>query len=111
MEETKVGDYIRTKQWGIAKVAKINKKGECTHIKNKNDRITHYFEQIGKTSSNIIDLIRCGDYVNGQYAFDVFEKDGQKVVKVYCMKGYICENEIGEIVTKEQFNSIKYEVK
>ena len=57
MEEINVGDFIRTKQWGIVKVAEINEKGKCTHIRNKNNRITHYFEQLGRTSPSIIDVI------------------------------------------------------
>lgn len=111
MEEIKVGDYIRTKQWGIAKVAKIDEKGKCTHIKNKNNRITHYFEQIGRTSPNIIDLIEVGDYVNGykvidvkEFVFTTIEQNGLKTHHKQCVT-------IKSIVTHESFNSIKYEVK
>lgn len=118
MEEIKVGDYIRTKQWGIAKVAKIDEKGKCTHIKNKNNRITHYFEQIGRTSQNIIDLIECGDYVNGYKVrctkyeyFGHFFIDLEEDVNAGSGYGYqLHEKDIKSIVTHEQFNSIKYEV-
>ena len=105
MEEIKVGDYIRTKQWGIAKVAKIDEKGKCTHIKNKNNRITHYFEQLGKTSPNIIDLIEIYDYVNGELVVSVSEES------VEIGEGWHVQvKDIKSIVTHESFNSIKYEV-
>lgn len=111
MEEIKVGDYIRTKQWGIVKVAEINEKGECTHIKNKNNRLTHYFTQIGKPSSSVVELIEVGDIVE---IFDVLHNDivyilNEEMLKT--LKEYI-ENgiQIKSIVTHESFNSIKYEV-
>lgn len=106
MEEIKVGDYIRTKQWGIAKVAKIDEKGKCTHIKNKNNRITHYFEQIGRTSQNIIDLIEVGDYVNGCNVVGI-KNDGVVVSGGF---GEIWLSQIENIVTREQFELAKYEV-
>ena len=115
MEEIKVGDYIRTKQWGIAKVATVDEKGKCTHIKNKNNRITHYFEQLGKPSPNIIDLIEVGDYVNGEKMkeFHIEEnpvtKNKRLVIKHEWLN-VINDFEIKSIVTHEQFNSIKYEV-
>ena len=52
----KVGDYIRTTNWGIARVHKIID-GKCKFIKNRNNRITPYFDKIGEPSPNIIDLI------------------------------------------------------
>ena len=111
MEEIKVGDYIRTKQWGIAKVAKIDEKGKCTYIKNKNNRITHYFEQIGRISPNIIDLIEVGDYVNG-YKVRATYLDGEKhYIKLDVLDDIrVYDMNIKSIVTHEQFNSIKYEV-
>lgn len=63
---------------------------------------------ITKHSKNIIDLIEVGDYVNGKYVFDVFEKDGKKYLKVDCMYGYYSEDEIGEVVTHEQFENMVY---
>jgi hypothetical protein len=110
MEEIKVGDFIRTKQWGIVKVAEINEKGKCTHIKNKNNRITHYFEQLGRTSPNIIDLIEVGDYVNGcRVGVDWLKTE--LIINQYD-EGWksLKDIEIKSIVTHEQFNSIKYEV-
>lgn len=63
-------------------------------------------------SENLIDLIEVGDYVNGKYVYDVFEAvtSGGKLVKVDCMRGYYKPEEIEEIVTHEQFDSMKYVV-
>ena len=72
-----------------------------------------------KVSENIIDLIEVGDYVNGylvkdiDYAFDhvvMNNKNARRVPYIDCNKNnYI--KDIKSIVTKEQFNSVKYEVK
>lgn len=43
-------------------------------------------KDIAKHSTNVIDLLKRGDYVNGKFVWDVFEKDGKKVVKVDCMR-------------------------
>jgi hypothetical protein len=67
-------------------------------------------EEISLHSFSIADLLKRGDYVNGQYVFDVFNSNVGKKIKVYCMRGYLYENEIMEVVTKEQFDFIKYEV-
>ena len=111
-----VGDYIRTKEWGIAKVNRINN-GKVTMIKNKNNRTTHYFTQLKEPSQNIIDLIEEGDYVNGNEIaleapnpdplcdpiYGYFDRYGELV-------GIIENEDIKSIVTKEQFKSVEYEV-
>ena len=58
---------------------------------------------------NIIDLIECGDYVNG-YLVEQIDKDGFIVIH---QGGYTFKspNWIKIIVTKEQFESISYKVK
>ena len=57
-----------------------------------------------KTSYNLIDLIEAGDYVNGVEVIEI------KNNKIY-FNDYLEEPEnIESIVTKEQFNSMKYEV-
>lgn len=73
-------------------------------------------DDILKVSHNIIDLIKIGDYVNG---FKVTGLDYQyttKVHKLSCNNEYgqegilIIPSEIRNVVTKEQFDSITYEV-
>ena len=61
-----------------------------------------------KASYNIIDLIQVGDYVNGWKV--LYWTDGTKVVD----DGYATNLDkisVKSIVTKEQFESMKYEVK
>ena len=113
MEEIKVGNYIRTKQWGIAKINMISN-GKCIQIKNRNNRLTSYFEQIGRTSPNIIDLIEVGDYVNGEKVTNADNYGGIYTIEweygnVYTTE-IINDKFIKSIVTKEQFKNISYEV-
>ena len=105
--------YVRT-IGGIERLKKENDNGwffEKSMI-IKPDNIEKY---IIKASFNIIDLIEVGDYVNGNkiikistdhcgrniliYGYD--DGDRQVVITIY-------EDEIKSIVTKEQFESIKY---
>ncbi len=116
-----VGDYIRTKQWGIAKVNYIYK-GECIEIKNNHNRLTRCFEQIGEPSPNIIDVIEEGDWVNGhkitRVGIDPFNQ--KKILYTddeaigTCADRYLVtfhNEDIKVVITKEQIEKIKYEVK
>ena len=68
-----------------------------------------------KASDSIIDLIEVGDYVNGCYVLD-FEtlQNREKAIIVNSLDSYgwgqgvIPTHEIISIVTKEQFESMKY---
>lgn len=123
--EIKVNEYIRTKRGIIDKAVKIldnyiflkskffiTEYGEsCTFIK-KTDVVKH--------SSNLIDLIQCGDYVNGQevetvygYNEDGNDKDGMGICEVeddYAYYKYLEDINITTIVTKEMMESISYKV-
>ncbi len=109
MAEIKEGYYVRLVNGRIRKVTGIYGR---TYFLQAND--VQKFEceckrkDIVKFGEEPIDIIECGDYVNGHYVWDVFEKDGEKVLKVDCMRGYYYKNEIMEIVTKEQFEKGKY---
>lgn len=106
--DIQVGMWVRTKEWGIAKVHMI-KDGKCINIKNKNNRLTHYFTQIGEPSSNKIDLIEVGDYVNGYKVIDIKGKEyGSVVVDKMFNDVVINDYGIKSIVTKEQFKSCEY---
>lgn len=73
---------------------------------------------IGEPSKNIIDLIEVEDYVNGELVVQVSDDKGWVFTQPtyfdehrgeerhYCYNNY----EIKSVVTKEQFNSVKYEV-
>ena len=66
-------------------------------------------------SFNIIDLIKIGDYVNGRKVNKIAFVDGDYYIKTKVSNtgnyDYLSEHLIEDIVTKEQFESIKYEVK
>lgn len=112
MEEIKVGDYVRNIEGKIIKVGWVGR----AIVTDEDDNITFskLSGEITKYSSNIIDLIEVGDYVNGYYVAFI-EKDANNNITDIC---YEEENEmqiysIGEIksiVTKERFAAAEYKV-
>lgn len=73
-------------------------------------------EDIVKASYNIIDILGIGDYVNGERIINIIPIDicGNEILDnqhIFSIDGEIFENEIKSIVTKEQFVSMKYELK
>ena len=133
--EISKGMYVRTK-YGIKKIESIvcgqdikldNTIGFDESLKKHHDYdgisiYDNYFwnnEIIGKPSYNIIDLIEVGDYVNGGLVLfagaTTWDNDGNVLDKqVYINhNGYdlwLREEYIKSIVTKEQFESMAYEV-
>ena len=121
----KVGEYIRDKYGEIHIVYKVEKdivycdkpKMEnppfdtygCRYYDNRADILKHSF--------NIIDLIEEGDYVNGRLVLQVDYKNKNVCLLIpftdtqantnICWYG---NEDIKSVVTKEQFESIKYEV-
>ena len=121
MEEIKINDYIRTIDGYIRKVTQVNKKGTYEGIcygaysvdKPYKNSQGISAKKIKSHSKDIINLIECGDYVNGK--------------KVVCFRNTDCDYDIGtgyndefgvyygydkeqikDVVTKEQFNQMKY---
>ena len=130
--EIKVGEYGRTNLGNIIKFAwfQNNETGET--YRNKVilvDKMTteiypfYYFkkdEYIVKHSSNLIDLIQCGDYVNGSKVLDVMEDMKTGEVHLEMTMNYtneelgdctIYNKDIKTIVTKEMMESISYKAK
>ena len=113
--ELREGMYVRTKDGFIDKV--INDYKGCCDSPNCNCKHVscehNYYdeENIIKVSDNLIDLIEVGDYVNGKEVLNISEfKDGSRYIE-FDEGRYLCKNyQIESIVTKEQFNSVKYEV-
>lgn len=122
MEEIKVGDFIRTTDGYIRKIDNINtdkniitRRGKyILDIPYKNSQSVAE-SKIVKHSPNIIDLIEEGDYVNGVEVVDLddgrhlkFANDVSFVdvgISTY-RDGHV--EGIKSIVTKEQFNQMKY---
>ena len=91
----KVGDYVRTNEFGIQKVKWFD---------NEEPILENGFTALQssgyKSSPNIIDLIEVGDYVNGILV---------TIRMIDNLEMYF--NDIKSIVTKEQFKSMEYKVK
>ena len=112
-----VGVYVRTKQGKIGKIIDINLgQEEKRYILDSSSVYIYYETDILKASHNIIDLIEVGDYVNGEKITRVIPQDicGDEVLDyqhIFVNNKEIFKHEINSIVTKEQFESMKYEVK
>lgn len=127
-----VGEYIRTKDGRIDKVDRYSI-GCCVyHCKNgmcidECETVGIPISDIKKHSSNIIDLIEVGDYVNGYKILDIADsiyKNSKRILiyrnekEKYERWIYIQEydgkihtqDDIKSIVTKEQFKIIEYEI-
>ena len=110
--------YVRTKAGMIAKiVSKEDVSGslhreEIVFILDNGNKLALHSKKVLKASHNIIDLIEVGDYVNGYPVIEIPYMEEYKIIyKLYyknnlllCTENY----EIKSIVTKEQFESIKY---
>ena len=122
--ELKVGMYIRTKDGLIDKVI-IDYKGccnspicNCKHVSCEHDYYDE--ENIIKASDNLIDLIEVGDYVNGCKITCISDIEEPRYLNRLLFSEIDGGDDIGmqvfdsknikSIVTKEQFESMKYEV-
>lgn len=127
--ELKVGMYVRTHNGFISKIIEVKREpisgNEIILIKgnykgNKDEEygyVRDYYKkgtsfvyrgEIKEASENIIDLIEVGDYVNGEKVQYITKKrqlltnGGYDILEKY--------TGISSVVTKEQFESMKYEV-
>ena len=125
MEEIKVGEYVRTKD---SFIFKILTKEECNYgyhgMTDSSKKYSTYTygkgsrndikNKIENHSFNIIDLIECGDYVNGHRIIMDLKQSSKHYGTANCFvtaKGYTFEeNEIKTILTKEQFEQNLYKV-
>lgn len=119
--ELKENIYVRTK-YGINKIDRtfytvsgVNHNYielENCYIDDEYDlRQGISIEKIINASFNIIDLIEVGDYVNGKEVLDI--NINHKELHINTENDILCfikERDIKSIVTKEQFESMKYEV-
>ena len=140
----KIGDYVRTKNYGIAKITQIDPVELVAYTDNKNvvfgiDKKelveitgvntpmnligTFYIPQdnayILDYNSNIIDLIKVGDIIkyhpvqNNYVKTNILYKAIKNERELIELEYDITHNKksIISIVTKEQFESMEYEVK
>lgn len=112
MSEIKVGEYIRTERGKIRKILKLDMRefeefGNIIYETNDED---FYKEEIVKHSSNIIDLIEVGDYVNG-IKIDLIEGKTLWHNAYDMADAEMYHNEdIKSVITKEQFAESEYKV-
>ena len=110
MDEIKVREYVRINKssrfLGIGKVKRIV--GDTIYLKTYvNLPMSFTLEEIKKYkhSKNKTDLIEVGDYVNGDLVYKITENliyvRGKSVIRKHT-------NIIKDIVTKEQFENMKY---
>ena len=110
------GMYVRTKEGKIGKIIDINLgQEEKRYILDSSSVYIYYEKDISKSSHNIIDLVQLGDYVNGYPVYETIEypDNTRAIVIADDNKSIIWEESsqyIKSIVTKEQMESMKYEV-
>ena len=118
--ELKVGMYVMTNDRmkigqikGFCTCAMCEERGFYEPIIDGDIIITDYDKSQGfhgyKFYDNPIDLIKAGDYVNGLPVAHNAKKNGGNIVILINGDAYN-EEDIKSIVTKEQFDSMKYEV-
>ena len=110
MEEIKIGEFIRTKEGYIFQIIGQSKRVDHTLYDTDNFGIcssTVLEEITKKQSKNILDLIEEGDYVNGMKVKKIYKELGP--TQINCVGGGInFPHAIKSIVTKEQFEQMKY---
>lgn len=100
--------YVRTKEGKIFDCYASEQMGKPIYYP-KSSKTNGYidYEEVYKKSKCIIGLIEVGDYVNGYRVTYVYPS----LIKVDSTDIWeIHPHDIKSIVTKEQFNSVKYEV-
>lgn len=115
--ELKEGMYVRTKK-GIGRVTEYTKHeswGYIVKVLGQYSCYTHTsngeLSDVIKAGDNLIDLIEVGDYVNGVEVEEINDKEIMLVDTHLWIDKEVANRLIESIVTKEQFNSVKYEVK
>ena len=114
--DLKVGMYVRYARGMIngcipIRIARIVDCSDDVLIKIDNGQCI-LRDDVIKASHNLIDLIELGDYVNGLAVtrICVDEETEKKHLNMYGSLSEWENEDIKSIVTKEQFNSVKYEV-
>ena len=119
----KEGTYVRTEEGEISKIKWITAQRweglentiEASLMLENNESLEYPRDNF-KASDSIIDLIEPGDYVNGKRVYNISIVNGLKYLDVE-VEDYLSDmpfinaDQITSIVTKEQFSSMKYEVK
>ncbi len=114
--EIEVGEFVRTNKGLIDRVIGFDTENIIARCK----KYSFWIENIVKHSKNLIDLIEVGDYVNG-YEIDEFDDEEGNLylgIPIYedalmdCIEEVKPLNTINikSVVTKQQFEQMKYRV-
>ena len=112
--ELKLNMYVRTEH-GIYKIngyINNNYTQKFTYIDNLG--VSDFLDknQVKKASYNIVDLIEVGDVITtNNLCGQVTHVEGDKIYTTCYDEEYCYDYQIQSILTKEQFESMKYEVK
>lgn len=114
--EIKVNDYVRTEFGNIGKFYRPASESSDVYyiyINKDGNKISSRYDSIVKHSKNIIDLIECGDYVNGHKVVNEIygEDDNELYFEIeggFNKAKYIGEKDIKSVLTNEQFSSLEY---
>lgn len=114
----KVGDYVRTEK-GISKIITVQDEQVRKIIYTDTKEVFEYYTDYKGNeikdywlnySSNIIDLIEVGDYVNGSKVIDIAQAPKKAVYLDTSGINLTPVTEISSVLTKEQFESNKYKL-
>lgn len=112
--EIKVGNWIRDREGHITKIIQTLSLFKDVQLYLGEDGYQYSDNAIVKHSPNLIDLIECGDYVNGKEVIMDLQKSKEwyksKDDFITCKDYTFEEDEIKTIVTKEMMESISYKV-
>ena len=123
-DKIEVGEFVRTVDGKIGIFDRYSSRKDNSlyksqfncfiKLQNRKTSLQCHREYIKNHSKNIIELIKVGDYVNGMLVTEVAKNE--KAINI-CFYNRLYENnltlfeaDIKSIVTKEQFESMKYEV-
>ena len=109
-DNLKPNDYFRTFDGQIFKSMNVSPiKGNKIYYLN-GDYTWVDVSAVDNFSDNLIDLIEEGDYVNGVEVEEINDKEIMLVDTHLWIDKEVTNRLIESIVTKEMFNSVKYEV-
>lgn len=104
-DKIEVNEYVRTRAGHIYKITNIDENGLIYWNKIQCGWSEQQLEDIiVKHSKQLIDLIECGDYVNGELITDKWD------TRISSIKSNFSEEDIKTILTKESYMANCYKV-
>ena len=118
--DIEINEYVRTKELGM--ILKVDEETVVFNMDNSlyvEDTTKMPFEdKVVNHNKNIIELVEVGDYVNGKLVIatkDIINDKYEKAILTenydeWTENGIVTNNEIQEILTKEQYEQYAYKV-